>query len=595
MHESTQNPDDHRSSPSSLKSTPGSASPRTAAPLSLGPNSPISFEGDGGVCDLDSPFIPRTHLSASPIASSSPVASSTSPLRASPHPSAEHLHFGTESELIEDDDTEEDEFDEMLSEDNQGSDIANIIPDSPFLSRVILLMSIFSHFLTAVDLWLTMQLRARPLHLFSAFLFGFLVLIFLLIPHPIPSSSSTSSSSTPGYNFPSSSSSSSSDWFPQKGDIQIIDPSTASPPSFPKNPDLLMLEIDRLQQRLHLVEEWQSQYHQQAHHSNQRIDSLRTVTESLIHEEWPRYQSHLDGQFALLRQDLQQQVALILDKQQQMDDLANSREALDVKALLASEKALLVLAMDERYKTLGAETLVLRQQLERSLAGHAEQFQLELESTKRDFAELIRQVAAVRFDEDSVVHKIEEIATRISLDLVDKPDFALHSAGARVVESLTSATYLNRKDRWGLLGKVIAFLSGGSIETSSPPENALSHDLVPGKCWAFAGHQANLTIQLASPILPKSVSLGHLPKSLALNQTRGSALAQFNVWGVIIDTPLRYVLLGSGTYSLDGEPVQTFPLEYPPLESPLRHVSLQILSNHGESAFTCLYRFSVHV
>lgn len=47
------------------------------------------------------------------------------------------------------------------------------------------------------------------------------------------------------------------------------------------------------------------------------------------------------------------------------------------------------------------------------------------------------------------------------------------------------------------------------------------------------------------------------------------------------------------SYDLEKSNVQTFNVE-PGITSPINNIRLEIDSNHGSSALTCLYRFRVH-
>ena len=47
-------------------------------------------------------------------------------------------------------------------------------------------------------------------------------------------------------------------------------------------------------------------------------------------------------------------------------------------------------------------------------------------------------------------------------------------------------------------------------------------------------------------------------------------------------------------YDADGDPLQTFDVENKENTEEFEMVQLDILSNHGNMEYTCLYRFRVH-
>ena len=47
-------------------------------------------------------------------------------------------------------------------------------------------------------------------------------------------------------------------------------------------------------------------------------------------------------------------------------------------------------------------------------------------------------------------------------------------------------------------------------------------------------------------------------------------------------------------YDADGDPLQTFDVENKENTEEFEMVELDILSNHGNMEYTCLYRFRVH-
>lgn len=72
-----------------------------------------------------------------------------------------------------------------------------------------------------------------------------------------------------------------------------------------------------------------------------------------------------------------------------------------------------------------------------------------------------------------------------------------------------------------------------------------------------------------------------------------SALKDFEVIGFNALDGDRKVL-ARGKYNIDGPTAQTFAMLDERSRSAHEYVSLRIHSNHGNTGYTCLYRFRVH-
>ena len=221
----------------------------------------------------------------------------------------------------------------------------------------------------------------------------------------------------------------------------------------------------------------------------------------------------------------------------------------------------------------------------------------------------------------AVLALIDAALETYAADRIGKRDFALYSAGGRVLPSLTSPTLQvqQRRSTWlSLLGS-----RSSSGVKGRPPVVAIHHDNAPGLCWPFAGQTGSLGIQLARKVAISDVSIEHAPRSLAYDDSN-SAPREVVVWGIVesasdlakvrqyrqhvaadasaepIPPPPspNHVLVASATYDVapGSRAVQTFPAsdEMRALEMPLSVVHVQVVSNHGNPDFTCLYRVRVH-
>ncbi|KAF9267821.1 hypothetical protein L218DRAFT_970674 [Marasmius fiardii PR-910] len=222
-------------------------------------------------------------------------------------------------------------------------------------------------------------------------------------------------------------------------------------------------------------------------------------------------------------------------------------------------------------------------------------------------------------------------------DVLSRADFALHSAGARIVPRLTSPTYELRapSKTWQLLG----FLgSGNGIAIGRPPVTALHHEVHNGYCWPFAGTEGNLGVNLVQPTLIDAISIDHVAREVATDVR--SAPRHMEVWGmidgkdnfekvqqIVAERERRrqeaaergeqatedvgfgvpgwmsrreeglFVRIAEFAYDvLSEKTVQTFPVYDDVRQSHLDFgtVVLRIKDNWGQEGFTCVYRFRVH-
>lgn len=227
-------------------------------------------------------------------------------------------------------------------------------------------------------------------------------------------------------------------------------------------------------------------------------------------------------------------------------------------------------------------------------------------------------------DVTALIADLVDSATSIrSKDTIAKPDYALHSGGARIIPSLTTPTFEIRPST--LRGQVVGLLTGNGYAIGRPPITALHHEVNNGHCWPFAGSEGQLGVALAAPTYVEEVSVDHVAKELAFDMR--SAPREMEVWGMVegqdniarvkewkehgggeaivnaIEYPStlpkdpEYIRLANFTYDVGStRSVQTFPVDegIRSLGVDFGIVVLRVLSNWGQRDFTCLYRFRVH-
>ncbi|GAA5855817.1 hypothetical protein JCM8547_000369 [Rhodosporidiobolus lusitaniae] len=233
---------------------------------------------------------------------------------------------------------------------------------------------------------------------------------------------------------------------------------------------------------------------------------------------------------------------------------------------------------------------------------------------------------------------VDSALVRYSKDVLARPDYALYTAGGRVIRSLTSPTY--EPHPLGAFRSALAWVTGTTAPRGRPPVTALHYDTSPGSCWPFAGQYGQLGIQLSRRVVPSDITIEHISSDVALDGDVSSAPKDFEVWGVVegeqdvvklvqyrqqqleakraaraagessleddLNNPggepaslppsANHLLLATGSYDPSApSPVQSFPVTAMArqLGIPVNVVVVKVLSNHGESAYTCLYRVRV--
>lgn len=239
-------------------------------------------------------------------------------------------------------------------------------------------------------------------------------------------------------------------------------------------------------------------------------------------------------------------------------------------------------------------------------------------------------------DVSSLIDQLVDKA--VSKDGVAKPDYALYSAGGRVIPSLTTEPLEIRPE--GLFSQILGLLAAEETVIGKPPVTALHHEIHDGQCWPFQGSDGQLGVVLSAPVFVSEISIDHVPKAVASDLR--SAPREMEVWGLVegednlvkvkawlerkeasrkeeaelfgepLDGPdagrdeippaslpsgAPYIRLASFTYDIHApKHVQTFPIreEVAGLGVDFGVVVLRVKSNWGRDEFTCLYRFRVH-
>ncbi|XP_074972053.1 voltage-dependent L-type calcium channel subunit alpha-1S-like [Phalacrocorax aristotelis] len=201
---------------------------------------------------------------------------------------------------------------------------------------------------------------------------------------------------------------------------------------------------------------------------------------------------------------------------------------------------------------------------------------------------LLEEVARLRAQIRSLkeAQEVNQAASKKALGAyVEMSDWALESSGATIDRQRTSETY-DCQENWGC--RVLWF-----FRAAKPPETILQADVSPGNCWPFQGHQGQVVIRLPARVHLTAVTVQHISKDVSPSGTVISAPRDVVVFGVDADGE-EETLLGTFTYNVAKEAIQTFPLKNAPLPRAFPSIKLLVKSNWGNPAYTCIYRVQVH-
>jgi SUN domain-containing protein 1/2 len=199
--------------------------------------------------------------------------------------------------------------------------------------------------------------------------------------------------------------------------------------------------------------------------------------------------------------------------------------------------------------------------------------------------------------------KWKEQMKKSTQDDVGIKDYALDDLGGMVVSGspFTSPAYTPPGAMLSTAAKQRIGL-GRSIGSAN---DAINKGRNKGDCFAFNGNAGNLTIRLSEPVVPSAVTVEHLNKVFS-EKAGDSAPRSFKVFGyhdaneleaalspLSNDDPNKHLLF-TGVYDIDADnQIQTFNIQQSS-NQPVAFVRLEVMSNHGNSDYTCLYRFRVH-
>lgn len=184
-------------------------------------------------------------------------------------------------------------------------------------------------------------------------------------------------------------------------------------------------------------------------------------------------------------------------------------------------------------------------------------------------------------------------------------EYASISTGGKVIETLTSETYLPSS-----LLNPLAIFSRVSRDSKHSPAIALTDGIEPGECWALRGDSGQIGIQFTRAIRLSSLVVGHASVPLA---SMTSAPKKLVLWGLkSADTGLCDTLINEGIptpnfgpgycgiHLLSGihNPLTASAYQNFTISTDNNHyfnrIIVQVLTNWGHEAFTCIYHIQVY-
>ncbi|BEI88951.1 uncharacterized protein CcaverHIS019_0203130 [Cutaneotrichosporon cavernicola] len=265
-----------------------------------------------------------------------------------------------------------------------------------------------------------------------------------------------------------------------------------------------------------------------------------------------------------------------------------------------------------------AEILISREDFVQLLEERTQELWREIRSVQENTESLPTAIKLKTSKGEDVTAMLQGIVDasllRYSNDKLGLVDYALYSAGARVIEETTTPT-LQLTDEPSFIGR----LWGEKAVYARPPHIALHPDTTVGQCWAFGGPAGDLGVLLSRPdVIVSSITIDHIAKSVTTDIS--SAPKDIEVWVTVEgeenrvkarqyleESPLRdeptsmpqteeNILLAKVVYDINSAtPTQTFPVpkEFVDLGISTRITTFRVLSNWGGDV-TCIYRVRVH-
>lgn len=188
---------------------------------------------------------------------------------------------------------------------------------------------------------------------------------------------------------------------------------------------------------------------------------------------------------------------------------------------------------------------------------------------------------------DAQITKIVNAALlKYDADKTGLVDYALEPSGGQILSTRCTENYIG--------GSAVVSIFGIPLWNTylNTPRAVITPGIVPGECWAFQNFPGFLVIKLSGPVKIEAFSYEHVSQLLVPNGKIDSAPKEFHVYGLQTEEDKNPILIGKYFFEYNGGSLQFFPAQNAGLTFSI--IELQILSNHGNPNYTCMYRFRVH-
>lgn len=313
-----------------------------------------------------------------------------------------------------------------------------------------------------------------------------------------------------------------------------------------------------------------------------------------------------------------------------LGDVVSEGQIAELEEFLKKTTKMLQFQLELVDMKFGKEVKGLKKELEESIEDHATAFYTELQNlkahtgdieeslmklkgsgvlTKDEVLAFLNQVVDKRASEGEgqtlSLDDIRAVARRLveaeierhAADGLGMVDYAVGTGGGRVVHHSEGYFYGNGR-KWGLAAVGSLFKTGNPMHPYAGKVLEPSFG-EPGQCLPLKGSRVFVDIAVRTAIFINAVTLEHVAKSVAYD--RSSAPKEFRIFGwlhqkkeEISEETQQMFLLGEFTYDLEKSSAQTFNLPLDSTGKLVNLIKLDVLSNHGSSSHTCIYRLRVH-
>jgi len=216
---------------------------------------------------------------------------------------------------------------------------------------------------------------------------------------------------------------------------------------------------------------------------------------------------------------------------------------------------------------------------------------------------------------NNLTEKIETVVDakldKFAADRVAMTDYALHASGGKIVKAMTNEinpedlkifsrknvnqNQYNDNSLFNTLLNYIVPRSKDMQDFFPDSTNVIKPSLQPGECWAFPGSKGQVTIKLIKPIKITHVTLDHAHKKIITQLNSAPNEFKVFVWKLEADGSSLIKVenpILTAAFNIDGPQIQTW--EVTRIAEEFLYITLEIVSNHGNTDYTCVYRFRVH-